>query len=254
MDAVTSDRPLIHGEGTEEATWLRSACLNEVPNVPLDELVPGDRRLLVVAPHPDDEVLACGGLLFSHLGRGGCAEVIAVTDGEASHAGEPNWQPDELATMRRRESAMGLRSLGARGARVHRLGLPDGGVTARQRELQERLQILLHAGDVVVSMWHHDGHPDHEATAAACRDACARSGCGLLEAPVWMWHWSRPGDPRVPWPRLRAFRLSDDVRRAKRQALQAHRSQLLAKASGAPPILGPAILARARRPHEYFFL
>ncbi len=253
MDLV-SDEPLIHGEGTGESHWLSSTCLTGLAPIVLDQLVPAGSRLMVVAPHPDDEVLACGGLLFSHLLAGGRAEVVVVTDGEASHAGEPDWLADDWAAVRRRESALGLRSLGAHDLKVHRLGLPDGGVTAARATLQRWLQPLLLSSDALVSTWRHDGHPDHEATAEACREAGARAGCRFIEAPVWMWHWSHPGDPRVPWHRLHALALTQAACDAKQQALLAHQSQLQPKASGQPPILGNAIVQRARRSHEYFFI
>ena len=43
-------------------------------------------RVVVVAPHPDDEVLAAGGLMRWMACRGREVLVVGVTDGEASHA------------------------------------------------------------------------------------------------------------------------------------------------------------------------
>ena len=67
--------------GTNEQIWLRASRL-----AGLRPLVEGrPRRLVVVTPHPDDEVLGAGGLL-QRMQRA-CVEtvVVAVTDGEASH-------------------------------------------------------------------------------------------------------------------------------------------------------------------------
>ena len=38
-------------------------------------------RLLVLAPHPDDEVFGCGGAIMRQMGAGGIVHVIILTDG-----------------------------------------------------------------------------------------------------------------------------------------------------------------------------
>src|SRR5438552_16950163 len=50
---------------------------------PLHRPPPLGRRLLVVAPHPDDEVLAAGGLMARILRQPGTVHVVVATDGEA---------------------------------------------------------------------------------------------------------------------------------------------------------------------------
>ena len=77
MELVVDD---LH-PGTNERTWLGARQLAALR--PLHQWRP--RRLVVVAPHPDDEVLGAGGLL-QYMGRVGVEMVVvAVTDGEASH-------------------------------------------------------------------------------------------------------------------------------------------------------------------------
>lgn len=263
--ATTADTPghtepadrLIQGGGTPDSVWLADPEVAGAAPVTLDSIVAADARLVVIAPHPDDEVLSCGGLMALHAARGGKTLVLAVTDGEASHAGSDQWTPATLGAARRLESADGLRLLASAGTAVLRLGLPDGQLAGLQHELAQRLQALLHIDDVVVVTWQLDGHPDHDAAGAAARSACERVGCKLLEAPVWMWHWSQPGDQRVPWQRLRALRLPPAVVQAKRAALAAHQSQLQPRANREGPegpVLGAHIVERAARHAEYFFV
>ncbi|MDB5892518.1 MAG: hypothetical protein JWQ88_49, partial [Rhodoferax sp.] len=164
--------------------------LASVPRLSLDTWLPLGARLVVVAPHPDDEVLAAGGLISRHAAGGGECLVVAVTDGEASHPGSAIWTPAELARMRRAESNDGLRALGLRRAEIARLGLADGGVLAHRTQLAAGLALVLRPSDVVVTTWRLDGHPDHEATGETTADVCDHLGCRLLEAPVWMWHWA----------------------------------------------------------------
>lgn len=251
MGAV-ADR-FIRGEGTPEQVWQPWIAGQHLPVLPVESLLWPGGRLVVVAPHPDDEVLACGALLAMQVQRRGPVLVLAVTDGEASHGVQAEEGANRLGERRRLESLLGLQSLGVPPEATRRLGLPDGQVTAYREVLSSMLKDLLHPLDLVVTTWRLDGHPDHEATGAAVADACAARACRLIEAPVWMWHWSEPGDPRVPWQRLYALPVSAAAQQLKARALAAHASQLQPR-GGLGPVLGNAILGRAARNAEYFFI
>jgi LmbE family N-acetylglucosaminyl deacetylase len=243
----------IRDDGTPEALWNAWPGLHAVELVPIEKWIHPMVRLVVVAPHPDDEILACGGLMALHARRGGKAVVVAVTDGEASHGESRSSQAARLAETRRAERLRGLARLGCEGADVHRLGLADGKVATQVDALQSELQKLLQWGDIVVTTWRLDGHPDHEACGTAAARACAEVRCRLLEAPVWMWHWSRPADSQVPWHRLVGLQLPGEAVSRKKLAAQSHASQLQPRSSALGPVLGPTILDRLGRDTEYFF-
>jgi LmbE family N-acetylglucosaminyl deacetylase len=229
----------IEGDGTDEATWQR---LDDFPVLPLD----ADDPPLVVAPHPDEEVLGVGGLLAIL----GAADVFAVTDGEASHPGSAVYTAENMADLRREETDAALDRLGLDPVLVHRLGQPDGGID--ETALAEALGLLLWPGRWCLATWRGDGHPDHEAVGRAAAVACARAGARLMEYPVWMWHWASPGDPRVPWERARRIDLTQGVRERKKAAIAELRSQTepLGPEPGDAPVLPPAVLARFERPFE----
>lgn len=244
----------IHDDGiTAEAVWRRWLALRPPPAVSVAELLTHGQRLVVVAPHPDDEVLACGGLIAQQVLQGGAVAVVAVTDGEASHRGDALWPTRRLANTRRLERARGLGWLGVGAAAVSHLALPDGAVAGCSAALLQALRQLLRPTDVVLTTWRLDGHPDHDAVGSAAAQVCASLGCRLLEAPVWMWHWSAPDDPRVPWQRLRGLPLPQNAAALKASALAEHHTQLAPRGQRAP-VLGPAICARAVRASEYFFV
>ena len=253
MDALNADR-LIQGDGTPELVWQRWVGSHGVRYRSLHQWIPAASRLVVVAPHPDDELLACGALLSMHAERGGEALIVAVTDGEASHRGTPDWDAAGLGAARRAESAEGLNRLGLREASVIRVGLPDGEVARHSRHLVKRLKSALKPGDVVISTWRQDGHPDHEASGSAAALACAAVACTLVEAPVWMWHWAKPGDARVPWHRMRGLQLTPQALRRKQFALAAHVSQATRRSAVQGPVLDEAILSRAVRDTEYYLV
>ncbi|MBB3196743.1 PIG-L deacetylase family protein [Roseateles terrae] len=258
----------IEGAGTSETQWWAQPTLHRLPAVDVHALLKGASRLVVVAPHPDDEVLGCGGLLAmaaqaatssvasaaggdDHSLEESQPVLIGVTDGEASHPDSPQWTPAELVRQRACERARGLTALGS-GVSLRLLRLPDGQVADQEAQLMQKLAPLLMPDDLVVTTWRRDGHPDHEACGRACAALADRIGFRLLEMPVWMWHWASPGDVRVPWHQLVQLPLPEDIRQRKQSALRAHRSQVEPDGHR-PPVLPASAMERLLRPAEFFF-
>lgn len=233
---------------TPAAAWRNCSLLERLPRISREQLLPAGHRLVVVAPHPDDEVLACGGLLAS-LARTDGNLLISVTDGEGSHPGSTVWSPGRLRAIRQEESHTALIRLGLDLESWHwrRLHLPDGAVDANV--LAERLCEMIAPGDRLISTWRSDGHCDHEATGLACAQAAAQCGARHYETPIWAWHWSTPGDPRLPWARACRFDLGHEAVMRKRDAILAHTSQH----EGPEPVLSACLLDTLLQPYEVYF-
>lgn len=250
MTALTG-APVV-GVGTPESEWAAWPTLADLPALDLNPDLGRDPATgpgpLVVAPHPDDEVLGAGGLLAMAGG-----EVVAVTDGEASHPGSTVFRAADLALARRTETRAALAGLGRPATVVHHLGHPDGHVD--ERLLTDQLEAVLAPGRWCVVTWRSDGHPDHEATGRAAAAACAATGARLLEYPVWAWHWARPDDPRVPWDRARRLSLQPWTRAAKQAAVGCFTTQVrpIGPDLADAPVLPDHVLARFARPFEIFF-
>jgi LmbE family N-acetylglucosaminyl deacetylase len=98
--------------------------------------VPRGLRLLVVAPHPDDETLAAGGLIQRVRARGGTVRVVFVTNGDgyvdavSSEAEGRQARADFLAYGRRRhgEALEAIHLLGLNKHDTTFLGFPDDGI------------------------------------------------------------------------------------------------------------------------------
>lgn len=245
---------LIQGEATCERVWRRWLAEARFHELAVHDWLPASARLVMVAPHPDDEILACGGLISAHAAQGGRVLTVAVTDGEASHGDAPECDREALAEVRRNERLQGLRHLGLSQPAVLALALQDGQVRPQSDLLLERLMALLQRDDVVVSTWENDGHPDHDSTGYMVRRACAAIGCAFLAAPVWMWHWATPGDARVPWRRMRGMPLSAEDVLHKQAGLAAHQSQLVSRNFHLGAVLDDAIIQRAAWRTEYYFV
>lgn len=123
--------------------------------------------LLVLAPHPDDEVIGCGGVVALHARENRRIHVVIVTDGRAS---TPDADPAELAERRRRESMAGLAEIGVHEAEF--LNIPDREVEASSQTLKELLrEILLRvAPDLILIPSPVEIHPDHQALSRAFID------------------------------------------------------------------------------------
>ena len=88
------------------------------------------KRVLVVAPHPDDEVLATGGVIQEHLRKGHVVKILLVTCGDGQRRGLflPPRHFRRLGERRYSESLKALGVLGVTEQRVIALGYPDRGL------------------------------------------------------------------------------------------------------------------------------
>lgn len=241
--------------GTDEATWERWAAGDHRgprswPRLDVSAFTGG--RVVVLAAHPDDEVLGVGGLLVLLARAGARLRLVWASDGEASHPGSSAAAAARMGAVRRTEAVAAATVLGLGDLPREHLGLPDGGLGDHEDELVARLSGWLGPDDVVLAPWCGDGHPDHEA----CGRAARRSGAQAVEYPVWAWHWARPEDPRVPWQRCRRIDLAADVRERKRAAIAAHRSQVEPVGPGPADaaVLPQRVLRHFRRPYEAVLL
>lgn len=148
-----------------EGAAARAAALR------LPELVrlPGTGPVLLVAPHPDDEVLGAGGTLRKHAEAGHEVHVLFVTDGRRGGRSARR-RPGELAAVRRREAEAACAVLGCASAEF--LEAPDGtfradaGLVAAVREvLDRRAPRLVYAPGV------EERHRDHLLVAALVASA-----------------------------------------------------------------------------------
>lgn len=174
---------------------------------------PPGGRVLVLAPHPDDEILGCGGAVIAHRRRGDPVKVLFAADGGRGGVGRA--RPPGLAARRRREARAAARILGVR--ELEFWDYPDGGLFAA-RDLTGRLAALLERErpDVVYRPGAEDSHPDHRALARAFSAALGRVRPALLDCRYEVWSCPRP---------TALLDISRDFAR-KERAMRAYRSQL----------------------------
>ncbi|MFL9673961.1 PIG-L deacetylase family protein [Pseudomonas marginalis] len=247
----------IVGQGTPLQRWQDSPLMAELPQISVEQLVPEGHRAVIIAPHPDDEVLGSGGLLQGLAELGRPIQLISVTDGSASHPGSTHWSVERLSVVRPQESAQALHRLGVplHSLKWLRAGFSDSQVAAREDQLSAFIQRHLKPTDVVFTTWREDGHCDHEAVGRASARAAHAMGATLYELPVWTWHWASPENSQVPWHRARKIPLSCEAVARKRHAIHAFASQLEGDPQiGLPPVLAPYVVERLLQPFEVVFV
>jgi LmbE family N-acetylglucosaminyl deacetylase len=200
----------------------------DFPLAGLDPIV-GTGTCLILAPHPDDESLGCGGLIAACVAAGRLPLVVVLTDGAGSHRSRA-YPPDRLRAVRAREVRTAVGRLGLPAGRVVFLNQPDtaapsGG--AAFDAVVARLVALIReqaACSAILAPWWHDPHCDHAAASLAAEAAARVAGVRHVAYPVW--GWTLPSGAAVPGSPAAGWRL--DIRAflpAKRAAIQAHRSQ-----------------------------
>ncbi len=129
-------------------------------------------RVVVLAPHPDDEILGCGGALADLLDRGARVDVVLVTDGAAGARDAE--ERARIASRRLEESRRALEALG--GGALHAGTFPDRGLAERLGEVAALLDrwLVEAAPDLVFAPSPVETHPDHRAVAAALFGVAAR--------------------------------------------------------------------------------
>jgi LmbE family N-acetylglucosaminyl deacetylase len=230
----------IDAPGTDEDRWRSWPELGRLPLAGWENW----DSAVVIAAHPDDEVLGVGGTMALLAAAGARLRLVAITDGERSHPAVAG--PAALAARRIAETAAALRALGAQHAEVIRLRRPDTGLAGCEAALATELRHLTAGFDVCLAPWALDAHADHEAAGRAARQACRTT----LGYPVWMWHWAYPGDPRVPWHRAVRVPLPRSVAAGKQAAIRCFASQLESREPSGQPVLTPGVLAHFARAQE----
>jgi LmbE family N-acetylglucosaminyl deacetylase len=210
----------------------------------------GGRRALILAPHPDDESIGCGGLIAAACAAGLPPAVVILTDGAASHPESVSHPPARLAALREAEAREALAILGLPGEKMFFLREPDTKLTAHGAII-ERLAELAAAQNcgIVIGPWEGDPHCDHEAAAVIAQATAIRGGLRLLSYPVWGWLRDGEAAAQTGW-RLDISPQLD----LKRRAIAAHESQYGQVIMDSPGgfSLPENLLAVAARPYEVF--
>lgn len=155
----------------------------------------GESVMLVFAPHPDDEVLGCGGVIARKRLEGSPVHIVYLTDGSKSHPDHPTLTPQAVAETRENEARQAMRLLGVESTALVFLKARDGTLArldpAAATELTEKIATVLMKTrpDEIFLPFHHDGSSEHDAAFRLVAEALDRTRLKprVLAFPVWSW-------------------------------------------------------------------
>jgi GT2 family glycosyltransferase/LmbE family N-acetylglucosaminyl deacetylase len=196
-------------------------------------------RLMMFAPHPDDEALACSVILQHAVRAGAAIRVVYATDGENNpwpqRVLECKWRLDgtdrrHWGELRRAEALAALQVLGVHSSDVRFLGLPDQGLTdllmVDCRSTLERFASAMSdwcPTDLLVPSI-ADTHPDHSALAVMLRLVLAQSFPN--EPQMSVWSYVVHGESAAFRDRAQELRQSKRETAVKERAIRCHKTQL----------------------------
>lgn len=213
-------------------------------------------RLLVVAPHPDDESLGCGVLLQQAVAAGAAIKVVYLTDGENNpwpqRCLSRRWRLNasdrqRWAKMRRMEAIAALKVLGVSAVDARFLGWPDQGLCERLRAQSDltlaQLRYLISAfGPTdIIAPDNADRHGDHKAAGAMLERLFSTDDPTF--SGVRCWTYIIHGRPRAFFRAAEVLPETSSEVRAKEHAIGCHETQLL--------LSRRRFLRYARRPESF---
>jgi N-acetylglucosamine malate deacetylase 1 len=185
--------------------------------------------VVVLAPHPDDETLGCGGVIATRAHEGRRVVVVVLTDGRAllrrfGITREPS--EVEVSRMRKDETRRAVRILTDGRGEVVFLDVENEQLVAKREETTRALTALLkelNPAELYVPS-PFEGHAEHVATNGMATAACAASGaCGdIFEFVVTL----KRGTEVATLPRRQVWVDVSAQRAREREALAQFRSHL----------------------------
>jgi LmbE family N-acetylglucosaminyl deacetylase len=252
--------PLPESQNTDDARWL----LASPETLPLRDSSAIDRqRVLIVAPHPDDETLGCGGAIALLCDKGYHVKVLVISDGTGSHPNSQKYPAPLLQSIRAQETIAALGILGVEPSAISFLQLKDGAVptvtspTFHQAKVLCRNYLQVTLPDTIFIPWRCDPHADHRASWQLIQAAVLSLGITpqIIEYPIWDWD-VRQQKAVSNLSRIDGWRLDiQSVLSRKVRAIAAYRSQLgqLIDDDPAGFCLSAEILTNFTRPWEVYF-
>lgn len=164
------------------------------------------QTIAVIAAHPDDEVLGCGGTIARLSTEGSSVHVLLLADGESSRVETPDAITPDLVAARRTAADRASALLGCKSVTVHRL--PDNRLDSLDLlDVVKQIEAFVNRHSPTTVFTHHGGDVNvdhsivHEAVLAACRPQSRHPVRDLLFFEVASsTEWRPPGSaaPFVP--------------------------------------------------------
>lgn len=201
-------------------------------------------RILILAPHPDDEVFGCSGLIQQQISAGKEVYIIFMTRGESSHKGCCNIEQNELISERAKLTDKALKLLNVSKDNIYRLSYPDGSLCYESVET-EKLKDLISTirPDAIFVPHSGEGWNDHIETQNIAKKLINDKNIELYAYCVWFWYYNVWD---IDWKNAFIFSMSKKQLKLKNHAIDTY---IYAKAPCGKPYSGvlPKVFVWANR-------
>jgi len=186
--------------------------------------------VLIVAPHPDDETLGCGGAIAMLRSLNCHVCVLVISNGTLSHPNSQKYPAPLLQALRESETLEAMTKLGVNSNYVTFWGLQDGSISTQYMSAVASCSAYLTevAPQIIFLPWRYDPHPDHRATSKLIQTALRKLDLSprIIEYPIWDWDPQQRGN-LTESEKVTSWRLDiAAVVKLKEQAIACYRSQI----------------------------
>ena len=214
--------------------------------------------VIVFAPHPDDETLACGGTMALKARGGHDVHVVFMTDGRNSHLHQlrilVDPTPQRLAQIRKEEARRALTTLGVQPTNLAFLGFEDGTLSLNMETAKAmvcKIMVRLRPEEIYYPDA-SDAHRDHHATFAIVEDCLSSLEFAPRKYRYVVW---ASEEQRVDNGQVRVRVDIGDVLQLKQKAIHEYRSQVtLFSRDQTHPVLPEQFLAKFQSGQELFVI
>lgn len=209
--------------------------------------------ILIIAPHPDDEVLGCGGLIQRY---GEKAHVVILTGGGGSHRGCCDESEENIIAERRSLAKRINRDLGLPADNLHLLNYKDGYISEGNETEYKKLAAIIQSvkpDAIFFPKQQGEGWPDHIEAGNIVRRICAEQHITprLYEYCVWFWYYNVW---RFSLRKARTLRLTSTEKKRKQKAVSDYTTPTASCGKPWAGVLPPLMLKACSSDTELYFL
>lgn len=183
--------------------------------------LPEYEKILIISPHPDDEILGCGGLMANMVEENKKVLLVLLTKGENSHFDSPFISKDLLKEERVKLTQKAASKIKLPIENITFLDFKDGNINDKDSEII-KLELLINSikPDAVFVPYHFEGNKDHETTSIIVKSITKNTPIHLIEYCVWFWRTLPLREVfKIEWKNASIFKIGKTANIKKNDAI-----------------------------------
>lgn len=206
---------------------------------------------LIFAPHPDDEVMGCGGLIHRLCKQGATPHVVILTGGGQSHSACCSLPESTIKAERRVMASQILQKLGLPADHLHLLDFPDGAISSGHEEMTTLQKLVAEIQPEIVFIPHHrEGWSDHLVCRELIDKITSLGTAAIYEYCVWLWYYNVW---KLDWSRASMIRMTKEEHVAKCKAVEEYTEKLAPCAKPWSGVLPKLLIGACKWNKELYF-